>query len=93
MKQWRKINPDIYKKIQKLVEAIEINPFEGIGKPEPLKYELSGLWSRRIDKKNRLIYCVRNNNVWIISCKGHYSCSSQRDAGPEPEVRRIIPLR
>lgn len=69
---WKRNDVGIYRKIQKLIEAIETNPFEGIGKPEPLKHELSGLWSRRIDRKNRLIYSAKDGDVWIISCKGHY---------------------
>ena len=48
------------------------NPFEGIGKPEPLRGELGGLWSRRIDEKNRLIYCISDDSLQIFSCRGHY---------------------
>lgn len=59
-------------KIKKLIEDVLRHPFSGLGKPEPLKYEFSGLWSRRIDQKNRLIYSVRNNMVLLISCSGHY---------------------
>ena len=50
----------------------ERNPFEGKGKPEPLKGELSGFWSRRIDETNRLVYRLRNEQLEILSCKGHY---------------------
>lgn len=60
------------KKVKKLILDILEHPFEGIGKPEPLKYEWSGCWSRRIDKKNRLIYKVIDNAVIILSCDGHY---------------------
>ena len=47
-------------------------PFEGLGKPEPLRENLSGLWSRRINKEHRLVYLVRENTVLIFSCRGHY---------------------
>lgn len=59
-------------KIKKLIDDVLRHPFSGLGKPEPLKYEFSGLWSRRIDQKNRLIYSVKNNMVLLISCAGHY---------------------
>ncbi len=59
-------------KIVRLAQSIQDDPFAGIGKPEPLKLNLSGYWSRRIDKKNRLIYRVDKGEVLILSCKGHY---------------------
>ena len=65
-------NKTILKKIAKLVEAIGENPFEGLGKPEPLKYELAGTWSRRINQQHRLIYEVLGNKIIIHSLKGHY---------------------
>jgi toxin YoeB len=55
-----------------LVRAIIENPFEGIGKPEALKYQLSGKWSRRIDKENRIVYTIIENTLYIYSAKGHY---------------------
>ncbi|EPC85912.1 hypothetical protein Lpp124_11165 [Lacticaseibacillus paracasei subsp. paracasei CNCM I-4649] len=60
------------KKINKLIRAIDRDPFKGPGKPEPLKYELSGKWSRRIDHENRLIYSIDGDTVNIISCRTHY---------------------
>jgi len=69
---WKKSDRKTYQKIQKLISAIEISPLSGIGKPEPLKHTLSGLWSRRIDRKNRIIYTVKGDDIFIISCKGHY---------------------
>ncbi len=69
---WKKFDKKIFSKIQKLLIAIENDPFQGIGKPEPLKYEFAGVWSRRIDQKNRLLYTVREDGIWILSCKGHY---------------------
>jgi toxin YoeB len=72
---WRKSgNKIIQKKIQQLIAAIEENPFEGIGKPEPLKHNLSGLWSRRINQEHRIIYELIDGagTLKIISLKGHY---------------------
>jgi len=71
---WKKTNNEIVlKKIRKLLEAIIESPFEGIGKPEPLKHNLTGCWSRRIDKEHRLIYEVIDNMILVLSMKGHYS--------------------
>ena len=71
---WKKINNQaIQKRITKLIESIQISPYEGIGKPEPLKYNLTGLWSRRINKEHRLIYELLNEEIVIHSLKGHYS--------------------
>lgn len=63
------------KKIQAIFRDLENHPFEGIGNPEPLKYSLSGLWSRRINQKDRLIYEVNDNtiSVYVISAMGHYN--------------------
>lgn len=70
---WNKTgNKAILKKIEKLVDAIIENPFEGIGKPEPLKHNLTGCWSRRIDKEHRLVYEVADNLITVLSMKGHY---------------------
>ena len=55
-----------------LIRDILRDPFDGLGKPEPLKEDLSGFWSRRIDEENRLIYAVEQDAVVLISCKGHY---------------------
>jgi toxin YoeB len=55
-----------------LIEAILKSPFEGIGKPEPLKFELSGCWSRRIDQEHRLVYRVDGENLIILVCRYHY---------------------
>ncbi|MFC4212548.1 Txe/YoeB family addiction module toxin [Pedobacter lithocola] len=74
---WKKSgNKSIQKKIEQLIIAIQLNPFEGIGKPEPLKYELSGSWSRRINEEHSIIYQVYDDGVVVIleiqSLKGHY---------------------
>lgn len=63
----------IVKKIEKLLVAVKENPFEGIGKPEQLKHEYSGKWSRRINGKHRMVYDVSENMVRIYSLQGHYS--------------------
>jgi len=60
------------KKINKLINDTLRNPFEGIGKPEPLKENYTGFWSRRIDEKNRLIYAVSDTAISIIGCRFHY---------------------
>lgn len=69
-------NKKILKKISELLQAIQESPFEGIGKPEQLKYSLSGVWSRRIDQEHRLVYEIIDENTIeilnIISLKGHY---------------------
>ena len=61
------------KRINQLLEDISRNNNTGIGKPEPLKGELSGFWSRRIDEVNRLVYRIQNGILEVLSCKGHYS--------------------
>ena len=69
---WQKHDKKILQRINQLVKAIYRNPFDGIGKPEALKGNLSGFWSRRIDEKHRLVYLIEGNAVLIFSCKGHY---------------------
>jgi toxin YoeB len=70
--QWVLEDKKIFDKICKLIEEIVCKPFEGTGKPEPLKHELAGCWSRRIIKEHRLVYQVTNDAIIIISCKYHY---------------------
>ncbi len=65
-------NKQAIKKIKELLKSISDNPFNGIGQPEPLKYNLSGAWSRRINREHRLIYEVENEIVYVLSLKGHY---------------------
>jgi toxin YoeB len=65
-------NKAALKKIAQLIESITENPFTGIGKPEPLKYGLTGTWSRRINLGNRLIYEVLEEKILIHSLRGHY---------------------
>jgi toxin YoeB len=59
-------------KISQLVEAIKMSPFKGLGKPEPLKYRLSGCWSRRINQEHRIVYEVHSDRIDILSLRGHY---------------------
>ncbi len=65
-------NKAALKKIAQLIESVTENPFTGIGKPEPLKYGLTGTWSRRINQGNRLIYEVLEEKILIHSLRGHY---------------------
>ena len=69
---WQRTDKAILKRINQLIKDIQRDPLEGIGKPEPLKYDLSGYWSRRIDDANRLVYQVENDVLTIIQCRGHY---------------------
>jgi toxin YoeB len=69
---WQSEDKKILKKINSLIKEIQRNPYEGIGKPEPLKYDLAGLWSRRIDRDHRLVYQIIKNELFIYSCRYHY---------------------
>lgn len=70
---WKKTkNTKIQERIIELKNAIILDPYQGIGNPEPLKHQLSGKWSRRIDKVNRFVYHIEENQIHIFSLKGHY---------------------
>ncbi len=69
---WQSQDKKTLKRINKLIEACLRNPFEGIGKPEALKENLSGFCSRRIDQTHRLVYAIEKNLITIISCRYHY---------------------
>ncbi len=69
---WKKTDKNKLAKIFKLLSSISANPLSGIGRPEQLKYELSGCWSRRIDKEHRIVYKFSNGVVIILSCRYHY---------------------
>jgi toxin YoeB len=72
LQYWKKSgNKSVKDKITKLIDSICTNPFEGIGKPEPLQYNLSGKWSRRINNEHRLIYSC-DDKIHIYSLRGHY---------------------
>ncbi len=70
--QWATEDKKIFKKILALIKDIQIDSFSGIGKPEPLKYELQGYWSRRITDEHRLVYKIEEDLLIILSCKYHY---------------------
>ena len=70
---WQVQDRKTLKRINGLIKDIERGNYDGIGKPEPLKGELSGFWSRRIDDTNRLIYRISNGCLEILSCRGHYT--------------------
>ena len=69
---WQSEDKSMIKKINELIKDIQRTPFDGKGKPESLKYDLSGFWSRRIDREHRLVYRVEENDIFIYSCKYHY---------------------
>lgn len=69
---WQSQDKKTLKRINKLISDTQRSPFEGIGKPEPLKENLSGFWSRRIDDSNRLVYAVDHERLTTISCRYHY---------------------
>lgn len=70
---WKKSgNKIIQRKISELLEDLQVHPFEGVGKPEALKYSLSGSWSRRISLEHRMVYEVIDEIIYIQSLKGHY---------------------
>lgn len=69
---WQNEDRKILKKINELLKDIDRNGYEGMGKPERLKHEMTGYWSRRITEKDRLIYRIIDETIYIIGCKGHY---------------------
>ncbi len=69
---WAGSNENLFKRIQRLIIETSRDPFTGIGKPEPLKGEFRGYWSRRINEEHRLVYKVDDDQLIIISCRWHY---------------------
>lgn len=69
---WQSTDRKTLKRVNALLEAVVWEPFEGIGKPEPLRHELAGWWSRRIDEEHRLIYRVEDETVFVAQCRYHY---------------------
>jgi len=69
---WQKQDRKTLKRINLLLQDIDRNGYDGIGKPEPLKHELQGFWSRRIDEENRLVYRIYNEQIEIAQCGSHY---------------------
>lgn len=70
--QWASEDKKIYQKIVNLIKDIDRSPFTGLGQPEPLKHDLQGYWSRRINQEHRLVYKVTDEAIIIIACKYHY---------------------
>lgn len=69
---WQSTDKAMLRRINRLIRDIQREPLDGMGKPEPLKHDLSGYWSRRIDDANRLVYQVEGDVLTIIQCRGHY---------------------
>ena len=69
---WQKTDKKTLKRINTLIKDIKRNPYSGIGDPEPLKYNWSGFWSRRITKEHRLVYAVEKDAISIAQCRFHY---------------------
>lgn len=72
LKEWEESDRKIYHRIDELLKAIQDEPFRGMGKPEPLKHQFQGYWSRRITKEHRLVYKVTAHSIIVVSCKYHY---------------------
>jgi toxin YoeB len=69
---WRRHDRQMLRRINRLIQATQLDPFAGIGKPEPLRYSLAGLWSRRLDRIHRLVYEVTDSAIIVHQCRGHY---------------------
>jgi toxin YoeB len=69
---WQSEDKKMVKKINDLIKDIQKTPYAGVGKPEALKYDLAGLWSRRIDREHTLVYQANENEILIYSCRYHY---------------------
>lgn len=69
---WQTEDKKMLRKINELIKEIQRTPFAGKGKPEPLKYDLAGYWSRRIDREHRLVYQYKDGEVLVYSCRYHY---------------------
>lgn len=69
---WQETDRAVLRRINALIKDVERQPFSGIGKPEPLKHQLTGFWSRRIDDRHRLVYAVEQGVLLIAQCRDHY---------------------
>ena len=69
---WKETNPKIVARIRSLLASLRATPFAGIGKPESLKHDLAGYWSRRINREHRLVYRIENEEIIVIQCRFHY---------------------
>lgn len=70
---WQKLDTKILRRVNELIKVVVRTPFDGKGKPEPLRYELKGFWSRRIDQEHRLIYKIMDDTLVIVSARFHYA--------------------
>ncbi len=70
--EWAKTDKKLFERLHRMISETAKNPFDGIGKPEPLKADLKGYWSRRINDEHRLVYKVTEDQIIIIGCKYHY---------------------
>ena len=70
--EWAKADPKLYERLVRIITEKAREPFTGIGKPEPLRHQLKGHWSRRIDGEHRLVYRVSEDAITVISCRDHY---------------------
>lgn len=69
---WKKVNPKLLERINQLLEDIQLHPKSGIGKPEALRFQQSGYWSRRIDREHQLVYKVSGGRLYVVQCRYHY---------------------
>jgi len=69
---WASENPKIFERLTRLIEEVRRTPFVGMGKPEPLKHQFKGCWSRRVDGEHRLVYRASDEFITIIACREHY---------------------
>ena len=69
---WQQADKKILKKVNRLIKEIQRKPFEGIGDPEPLRFNWTGYWTRRINREHRLVYTIKNNELLIAQCRFHY---------------------
>lgn len=72
LKHWKRADPSKVKRISAIMKAIEVDPYGGIAKPEPLRHELAGWWSRRIDEEHRFVYRVDGDRCYVASLRYHY---------------------
>lgn len=72
LRYWLKTDKRQAERVLALLEEVRRTPFEGVGKPQPLRFQLAGCWSRRIDREHRLVYQVQENEIIVIACRFHY---------------------
>ena len=77
---WQQADKSILRKINSLIREIEPHPFEGTGKPEPLKHDLAGWWSRRLNLEHRIVYRIEDESIIILQCRYHYLQSLPKTA-------------